>query len=56
MTEETNDNDTASGSVAVATLRGTMRGRLIAPGDEAYETRRRVWNGMIDKRPARPGK
>ena len=33
-------------------LRGTLRGRLIQPGDEAYEQARRVWNGNIDRRPA----
>ena len=33
-------------------LRGTLRGRLIRPGDEAYEQGRRVWNGNIDRRPA----
>ena len=26
--------------------------RLITPSDEAYERGRRVWNGMIDRRPA----
>jgi FAD/FMN-containing dehydrogenase len=33
-------------------LRGTLRGQLIRPGDEAYESARRVWNGNIDRRPA----
>jgi FAD/FMN-containing dehydrogenase len=26
-------------------------GQLIGPGDEGYETARRVWNGMVDRRP-----
>jgi FAD/FMN-containing dehydrogenase len=30
----------------------TFRGELIWPGDPGYEQARRVWNGMIDKRPA----
>ena len=29
-----------------------MRGALVRPGDAEYETARRVYNGMIDKRPA----
>jgi FAD/FMN-containing dehydrogenase len=29
-----------------------LRGKLIRPGDELYESARRVYNGMIDKRPA----
>jgi len=29
-----------------------LRGSLIRPTDEAYEQARRVWNGMIDRRPA----
>lgn len=36
----------------VEAFRGRLRGRLIGPGDEAYEERRHVWNGTIDKHPA----
>ena len=36
----------------VEALRGSLRGRLIRPNDAAYEERRRVWNGVIDKHPA----
>jgi FAD/FMN-containing dehydrogenase len=39
-------------SVDVRGLRGTIDGQVIVPGDERYESRRRVWNGMIDRRPA----
>lgn len=29
-----------------------LRGQLISPEDEEYDTFRRVWNGMVDQRPA----
>ncbi len=35
-----------------AGLRGELRGELILPGDDNYETSRRVYNAMIDRRPA----
>jgi FAD/FMN-containing dehydrogenase len=37
---------------AIAELRSHLRGELIGPGDPAYDGIRRVYNGMIDKRPA----
>jgi len=36
----------------VEQLRARMRGEVIRPGDAGYESARRVYNGMIDKRPA----
>ena len=33
-------------------LRASLRGELILPEDGAYEEARKVWNGMINKRPA----
>jgi FAD/FMN-containing dehydrogenase len=36
---------------ATAELRHVLRGQLLLPGDAGYEQARRVWNGMIDKRP-----
>jgi FAD/FMN-containing dehydrogenase len=36
----------------IANLRATLRGELILPGDAAYETARRIWNGAIDRHPA----
>ncbi len=35
----------------VSSLVNRMRGLLITPGDEEYDSARKVWNGMIDNRP-----
>ncbi|WP_243287008.1 FAD-binding oxidoreductase [Geothrix terrae] len=32
-------------------FRGAFSGALLVPGDEGYEDTRRIWNGMIDRRP-----
>jgi FAD/FMN-containing dehydrogenase len=37
---------------ALEALRATVRGPVITPADEEYEQARRVYNAMIDKRPA----
>ncbi len=36
----------------VAELKEHLRGSLIQPGDREYDAARRVWNGMIDRKPA----
>jgi FAD/FMN-containing dehydrogenase len=36
---------------AMAQLRDEIVGPVLEPGDEGYEDARRVWNGMIDRRP-----
>src|ERR1035437_6433219 len=36
----------------IDSLRGSFRGDLIQPGDAAYDAARKVYNAMIDKRPA----
>jgi FAD/FMN-containing dehydrogenase len=35
-----------------AELRAHFRGALLEPGEEGYDDARRVWNGLIDRRPA----
>lgn len=37
---------------AVKELKASLRGELLRSADEGYDSARRVWNGMIDKRPA----
>jgi FAD/FMN-containing dehydrogenase len=48
--------DTARSTVldegAISAFRAGLRGRLFRPGDEGYDEARKVWNGMIDRRPA----
>lgn len=36
----------------IESLRESLRGTIVLPGDESYEETRRIWNGMIDRRPA----
>lgn len=43
--------DTVEGS-GLGELRGRLRGSLLQPGDPAYDEARKIWNAMIDKRPA----
>jgi len=45
------DFDVALDANTIAQLEASLRGELIQPGDEAYESARRVYNGMIDKHP-----
>jgi FAD/FMN-containing dehydrogenase len=39
-------------TIRVEQLRSAVRGPIVLPGDEAYDSTRKVYNGMIDKRPA----
>lgn len=36
----------------VEQFRGSLQGLLLTPDHSAYETARKVWNGMIDRHPA----
>ena len=40
------------GESVAAALEGVFAGELVAHGSPQYETARRVWNGMVDRRPA----
>ena len=47
--------ETAAGTIGSADLdafRPAIRGGVIAPADEGYEAARRLWNGVIERRPA----
>ena len=43
---------TALDESAASNLRDSLRGELLLPGDQNYDEARKVWNGMVDKRPA----
>jgi FAD/FMN-containing dehydrogenase len=43
--------DVLSSTTLIETLGATSRGRLIGPDDADYDTARRLYNAMIDKRP-----
>jgi UDP-N-acetylenolpyruvoylglucosamine reductase len=46
------EREQVGGEAAVQALEKQLRGELLRPGDGGYEAARRVWNGMVDKRPA----
>jgi FAD/FMN-containing dehydrogenase len=52
MTNMPSAPSTSLDSVTLASLAEALRGRLIRPEDADYDTARKLWNGMIDKRPA----
>jgi FAD/FMN-containing dehydrogenase len=37
---------------AVDALRSSLQGSLVLPGDDGYDDARKIWNAMIDRRPA----
>jgi FAD/FMN-containing dehydrogenase len=38
--------------VKLEQLKNSFRGRILLPGEDAYEGARKIWNAMIDKHPA----
>ena len=43
---------TVIGDEEIEALQADLRGGMLSPGDDDYDAGRRVWNGMIDRRPA----
>ena len=48
----TDGGETILESATVEGFAEGLRGRLLQPGAEGYDNSRKVWNGMIDRRPA----
>ena len=48
----TTDQDTVLGRQAVEQFKASLRGETLGSSDDGYDEARKVWNGMIDKRPA----
>jgi FAD/FMN-containing dehydrogenase len=42
---------TRTHGAAIGALRDTLRGHLLLPGEDDYDSTRRIWNAMIDRRP-----
>jgi FAD/FMN-containing dehydrogenase len=47
-----NGNGIALDGATVEALAAQLRGALVKPGDAGYDDARRIWNAMIDRRPA----
>ena len=48
----TTGGHTVLGEAAVRQLQTSLHGELLLPSNASYEGTRKVWNGMVDKRPA----
>jgi FAD/FMN-containing dehydrogenase len=47
----TTGTETRLDDATIDAFRASLRGPLLRPGDGGYDEARRIWNGMIDKRP-----
>lgn len=45
-------NQTTLEAETISAFHQTLRGLILYPGDSGYDDARRIWNGMIDRRPA----
>ena len=52
MSLTTNGGQTGVKGEAIEALAGRMRGPVLTPDIDGYESARRIWNGMIDHKPA----
>jgi len=52
LTQETMKSGADAEQAMVEALRASLRGEVIERGHPAYDQARRVWNGLIDRRPA----
>lgn len=43
---------TSEALMNIDSLKSEFRGKLLTPGSDGYDAARRLWNGMIDRRPA----
>jgi FAD/FMN-containing dehydrogenase len=48
----TGGTDAILEEAAVEEFEASLHGPLLCPGDAGYDEARKVWNGMIDRRPA----
>ena len=48
----THSTETELAATAIKQFKGQLRGDLLCPGDDHYESARTIHNGMIDRRPA----
>jgi len=48
----TNGTETVLQATTIEQLQGRLRGELLSPSHEHYESARKIHNGMIDRRPA----
>src|SRR5215213_9854521 len=48
----TNGSTTNLNSETIDTFRSSLRGNIVTPESLDYDTARKIWNGMVDERPA----